>query len=249
MLERIVNRLSPMTYTQPVLPLLLLFSLAMHLMSARSRRRYLLSILASLALFLWAWPPVAWLLTGSLEWRYRPGVSGREPEAIVVLSGYVEGNEPGLGSRLGRDSAVRCGYASWLHRRKWSRTPIIVTGDDRVTSLMRDQLVADGVPPELIWREGQSSSTFESALHTARLLREKSIRRIALVTEAFHMPRAEASFRKQGVEVDVAPCGFRTPSFGGNLEDWIPGSGAIRGNDEMIHEFVGMGYYWLRGYI
>jgi uncharacterized SAM-binding protein YcdF (DUF218 family) len=236
-----------MTYLQPVLPLLLLLSLTIGLLHRRtSRRLHLLSVFATLGLFLWAWPPVAWLFAGSLEWWYRPASFAGKPEAFVVLSGYVEGSETGVDHRLGRDTLVRCAYAAWLHR-KWRWVPVVVTGNRLITNLMRVQLAAQGVPEEMIWTEPQSTSTAENAIYSARLLREKNIRRIALVTEGFHMLRAEACFRKQGFEVQPAPCAFRTLTFGESVSDWIPGAGAIRSNEEVAHEWVGMAYYWLRG--
>ena len=237
-----------MTYLQPALPLLLLFSLAVGLIRRRNRGLHILSVFASLGLLLWAWPPVAWLVTGSLEWWYRPGALAGEPQAIVVLSGGVEARETGLERRLARNSAVRCGYAGWLYRR-WRQVPIVVSGDRLTTSLMRAQLVADGVPEEMIWTEAQSTSTTEHAVQSAKLLHKKSVRRIALVTEGYHMPRSEACFRKQGFEVQPAPCAFRTSSFGDTLEDWVPGTTAIRQNEQALHEWIGLAYYWLRGYI
>ena len=234
-----------MTYLQVVLPLLLLVSLA-----AIYRGHRALSILTSLGLLLWAWPPIAWLLSGSLEWWYRPDAPAQEPQAIVVLSGTIEGREPGLDHRLARDSAVRAGYAGWLHQRKWPRAPILVTGNDQTTKYIQVQLARDGVPEELIWVEAESASTADNAYNCARLLREKGIHRIALVTEAYHMLRAEASFRKHGgLEVLPAPCGFRTATFAEDMEDWVPNTTAIRKNEQAAHEWVGLAYYWLRSYI
>jgi uncharacterized SAM-binding protein YcdF (DUF218 family) len=239
-----------MTYLQPLLPLLLLFSLTVSLMRRHHPGLRNLSVLASLGLFVWAWPPSACLISGSLEWWYRPGPSavGEEPQAIVVLSGGVEDPEPGVENRLARNSAVRCGYAGRLHR-KWPKALIVVSGDRATTALMRAQLAADGVPQEMIWTESQSSSTAEHALRCAELLHGKSVRRIALVTEAYHMPRSEACFRKQGFQVQPAPCAFRTALFRGSIGDWVPGAAAIRQNEQAFHEWIGLAYYWLRGYI
>ena len=245
-----------MTYQQPVLPLLLLLALAVGVIPRRtSRGLHRLSVLAGLALFLWTWPPVAWLFSGSLEWWYHHGSFSREPGAIVVLGGTMEAREVGIDHRLARDTFVRCAYAAWLHR-KWRRVPILVTGsvgipgDATITNRMRTQLVADGVPEEMIWAEPRSTSTSENAVNSAKLLHEKGIRSVALVTEGIHMLRAEASFRKQGFEVQPAPCAFRaTSTFGSNIGHWAPGARAIRDNEEALHEWVGMAYYWARGYI
>jgi uncharacterized SAM-binding protein YcdF (DUF218 family) len=239
-----------MTYLQPVFPLLLLTSLAVCILPRRtSRGRRILPVLISLGLVLWAWPPTAWLLSGSLEWWYRPDVFSAEPQVIVVLSGSVEGRELGLDHRLGRDSAVRSGYASWLHHRKWRDIPILVTGNRNSTKYIRAQLMTDGISQEMIWVEPQSASTADHAFYCARLLREKRIHKIALVTEAYHMLRSEACFRKQGFEVLPAPCAFRSATFGDAIDDWVPNTSAVRSNEHVAHEWVGLAYYWLRGYI
>jgi uncharacterized SAM-binding protein YcdF (DUF218 family) len=236
-----------MTYLQPILPLLLVLSLVLHLVRKRSSRRlHWFSLFSSVSLFLWAWPPAAWLLAGTLEWWYPPEAALKDPEAIVVLSGSIEGREVGLEHRLTHGSATRCAFGAWLHLRRY-RVPVVITGDQRITSLMRAQMIAHGVPEQMIWQEPQSSSTSDHAVNCAKLLTQKGIRRIALVTEAYHMLRSEASFRKQGLDVQPAPCGFRTSDFGDTVSDWIPGSRAIRSNEEIAHEWVGLAYYWVRG--
>jgi hypothetical protein len=49
---------------------------------------------------------------------------------------------------------------------------------------------------------------------------------------AYHMLRAESCFRKQvGLEVLLAPCAFRTATFGEEIEDWVPNTSAIRKNE------------------
>jgi hypothetical protein len=46
------------------------------------------------------------------------------------------------------------------------------------------------------------------------------------------MLRAESCFRKQvGLEVLLAPCAFRTATFGEEIEDWVPNTSAIRKNE------------------
>ena len=138
---------------------------------------------------------------------------------------------------------MRCRYAAWLYREGW-RIPVVVSGGrqgDRVlAAIMREVLVAEGVPWETIWLEGVSNSTRENAAYTAKLLLPRGIRRIVLVTEAYHMRRAERDFRKERFEVEPAPCAYRSAEFTGNWQQWIPNSRAIEINEDTLHEWLAM---------
>ena len=113
---------------------------------------------------------------------------------------------------------------------------------------MRDFLQRAGVPESIIWTEERSYSTHENAAYGSEILRQHGIDRIALVVDAQSMPRAAACFRKQGIAVVPAPCEFH--AFGPPLsEEFLPNWNAIRRNERTLHELVGLGYYWLRGWI
>jgi len=70
-------------------------------------------------------------------------------------------------------------------------------------------LVRLGIPERAIERELWSLSTCENARYTARILRARGQRRVALVTCDWHMPRALASFSLAGLEALALPA--RTP--------------------------------------
>src|SRR5215813_3586856 len=195
-----------MTYLQPVLFLLFLliaYGLAFHNVY-RSRR---LAWIALILMFLWAWPPFAWLFSGTLEWFYQPGhLPPPDAEAIVVLSGAVVGPKPSVPEPyVAWDTYRRCKYAAWLYRH-WRAVPVIASGGptrEHVTMsvLMRAALQAEGVPAGSISTEEHSSSTYENGAFTARILRSRGMYKIVLVTEAHHMLRSEKVFRKQGLDV------------------------------------------------
>ena len=113
---------------------------------------------------------------------------------------------------------------------------------------MRELLRRAGVPPDLIWTEENSRSTYENALFAAEILRKKGITKVALVVDATSMPRAAACLRKQGIQVLPAPCDFRV--FGRPyLDEFIPNWKAVRRNERTLHELVGLAWYWFRGRI
>jgi uncharacterized SAM-binding protein YcdF (DUF218 family) len=242
-----------MTYLHPVIPALLVLAFAGALYGNRKGGQRT-TLLALLGLFLWAWPPIAWLTAASLELRYplREFPTG-DADAIVVLSSGVRQAHPSMPEETADwETYVRCRYAAWLYHH-WRAVPVVASGGAApravAADVMRQVLEKEGVPPEKILTEGRSHSTYENAAFTAALLMPAGTRRIALVTEAFHMPRAEAAFRKQGFAVAAAPCAYRQLEFPSWPVWLLPGTGSLRQNDEALHEWIGLAWYCLSGKI
>ena len=243
-----------MTYLQPVFPLLIVL-IALGLMRAAAPRWRRVGIAAVVALFLFSWKPFAVLANLSLEWQYRIAAPAPQPVgAIVVLSGGVY--PPGLSQPKPAptlDTYVRCQYAAWLHR-NWSAVPVFASGGTNadgvvLSGVMRHVLEAEGVPAAAVIEETASTSTYTNATRTAALLRQRGIRKIALVTEAFHMLRSELCFRKQGIEVVPAPCTFRGKVFEPKFGDLLPGTKGMQWNGDVLHEWVGLVWYRIAGRI
>ena len=112
---------------------------------------------------------------------------------------------------------------------------------------MRHLLESEGVPRPMIWIESRSMNTHENAAYSAEILREHGAVRVVLVVEASSMPRASRSFRKAGIMVIPSPVRFTQLSW--EWSDWLPGWPAIKSNGETLHEFGGLLWYKLRGWI
>jgi uncharacterized SAM-binding protein YcdF (DUF218 family) len=220
----------------------------------RSRRGRAAALAGAIGIFLWTWPPFSVLLSTTLEGRYpvRPFPPG-DAQAIVVLSGAVFQSNPVPELLPGVTTYVRCSYAAWLYRH-WKPLPVVATGGMpmdgiAIADVMRQVLQARGVPDSGITTERFSRSTRENAAFTAAILLPRGIRTIALVTDAFHMPRAERAFRKAGFVVVPAPCGFRKSAFDTIGSLLLPDARAALYNDEALHEWVGLLWYKLSGAI
>jgi uncharacterized SAM-binding protein YcdF (DUF218 family) len=61
------------------------------------------------------------------------------------------------------------------------------------------------------------------------------------------MRRAAACFRKLGIEVVPAPSRF--DDLSATIDDWLLSWKAVRGNEETLHEALGLLLYRLRGWI
>jgi uncharacterized SAM-binding protein YcdF (DUF218 family) len=239
-----------MTY----LPLALLaFFLFTAISLARRRRRA--AWVGLMLIFLWTWPPFAWLLSGSLEWFYpAAGMPAGDAQAIVVLGGATEPSNPSIPDPYaGWGTYQRCKHAAWLYHH-WRAVPIIASGgagDSKVViaQLMRTALEADGVPASAIATEERSGSTYQNGVFTARLLRSRGLQKIALVTHAYHMLRSEKVFRKQGINVSPAPCAAYTAGFRLSIRDVFPTATTLTANDSILHEWVGLVCYKIMGWI
>lgn len=78
-------------------------------------------------------------------------------------------------------------------------------GDAVEADVMATELRERGVPGAAIVRERCSLSTAENARFSAAILERRGLRRAAIVTCAWHVPRAVALFRRAGVDVDAIP--------------------------------------------
>jgi uncharacterized SAM-binding protein YcdF (DUF218 family) len=76
---------------------------------------------------------------------------------------------------------------------------------------------AAGVPRSALLVENQSRNTIENALFSAQLLQARNIRRIILVSDRVHLPRAALLFRLAGLRV-VGRAGVRASSRIGAFE-------------------------------
>jgi uncharacterized SAM-binding protein YcdF (DUF218 family) len=179
-------------------------------------------------------------------------------QAIVVLAAGQLENAPEYDSQAIPDyvALARLRYAAHLQRR--TGLPVLVSGGnggDKVDVNDKDReyakadamavaLRADfGVPVK--WIEPNSRDTAENAAYSAELLRPGGVKRILLVTDAMHMPRARAAFLRTGLEVVDAPTMFfRDQALGAGA--WLPSAEGMRRSWYAIYEWIGIAWYNLR---
>lgn len=135
-----------------------------------------------------------------------PGL--QRPDAIIVLGCALVFAGGRLTGALARrvDAGVRTFVSAG------AEPVVIVTGgrawDGTVEADgMQAALVERGIPLAKIVRERCSLSTRENARFTARVLRRHGLSRVAVVTCFWHLPRASALFRAEGLAVTGVPAG------------------------------------------
>lgn len=197
---------------------------------------------AILLLLALSMPPVADRLMRSLE--NHPPISAADlgrVQAIVVLGGgnYIAAPEYG-GDTVSRWTLERVRYGVHLQRR--SGLPILVTGGAPFGGRPEGETMKEAAERDfggkVRWVETASSDTAENAQYSARLLKTDNVRRVALVSQAWHLPRAMALFEAHGLEPVAAPTGFTThpPSAFAYL---LPSVGALEDSTMATREWLG----------
>ena len=95
------------------------------------------------------------------------------------------------------------------------------------------------------WREDRSRTTLENAQASITILEATGIRRVYLVTHAWHMPRARLAFEQAGFEVIPAATGYAT-RFRLTALDFVPDTRALRESSIYFREIIGIGWYRLQ---
>lgn len=198
-------------------------------------------------LWLLSTPYVANELLRALEGAPHPVNPNTEPaDAIVVLGGgtYFDAPEYG-GDTVSAFTLVRLRYAARLARE--TGKPVLVSGGnpegnripegDQMKAVLENEF---HVPVK--WVEKRSRNTHENAVFSYRILSPLGIRRIYLVTHAWHMPRASMAFRSAGFDVVPAATMYATMPPASILQ-FIPDARALQDSRWFFHEIIGLAWY------
>jgi uncharacterized SAM-binding protein YcdF (DUF218 family) len=201
---------------------------------------------------------VGYLAALSLESAYPPweGVPERTDTIVVLSSGYNVYDARGSHIDLDANMLGRCLHAARLYKKAGAcrivcsggKVPLDIPGPS-LARAMSDFLVDLGVRPADIVLEERSRTTYENALYTDELLRDLGVRRVILVTDAAHMYRSARCLRALGVEVTPAACNYRATWFPWQASRFLPTPDGAQDTDAALHEWVGIVWYWLRGWI
>ncbi|HKJ89397.1 MAG TPA: YdcF family protein, partial [Gammaproteobacteria bacterium] len=173
--------------------------------------------------------------------------------AIVVLGGGQIPDSPEYGRAAPGDATLeRTRYAALLARR--SDLPVFTTGGlplgrgAPTGRIMARILTRDyGIDPGRVHAETASRNTHENATRVKPLLRGRT--HVVLVTTAWHMPRAMATFAADGMDPIPAPTDYHN-GYGEPYSwlDFLPSIGYLEISGMAAHEYLGLFYYWVRGW-
>ena len=208
-----------------------------------------LSIPSAVFLYLFSIQPVSNLLLSPLQ-KACPlpsavSVAKFKPDAIAVLgSGAYNKNT------LDGDSLNRL-YAGFKLYKRY-KIPVIVSGGYAASTVsvaeaMRNILLEIGVPKSYVITEDESNDTYHNARYVLRICGRRGLKRIILVTSAYHMPRAMFLFNevKGGMKIIPYPTDFKTDKHY-NIYGYIPQLGNLIISEEAMHEYIGYFYYYIK---
>lgn len=179
----------------------------------------------------------------------------RRYDAVIVLSGFVYDEALRRHGTPSYGEAVDRLIASYdVLRSDRARVAVLTgsaAGSDPAWSeaaIMARQLEAWGVARERLIEEPRARNTYENAVESARIVRERGLRSLLLVTSAAHMPRAVGCFRAQGLEVDTLPVDYRTGGWLSARWSLLPRAAHLAASEDALRELFGRVVYRLRGY-
>ena len=186
------------------------------------------------------------------EYQYQAPITVPKADAVLVLSGMLEGfeTEDGYITEWGDPDRffvgvqlVKMGKADRLiftrGKMPWSESP--PEGE-----LLKQKALEMGIIPEQILLTSIVSNTAEESSAVKDLLAERQLNKIILVTSSFHLPRAKLLFDQVGVETYPYPTDFKVASRDITWLHFIPSADALRNTSSGIREYLGRIYYWLK---
>ena len=186
-----------------------------------------------------------WLQRG-LEQPYAQRAASDYPkvDAIVVLGGGKLPNDPDWDSDDPDMHATRLGFGLQLFQHGRAGT-LLLSGADQALK-MAHRLEQQGVPANALIVEDASGNTHQNALYSIAILKQRKLHDVLLVTSGIHMPRAEASFARQGFVVIPAPA---PDEYQGPSSSWWPRRSALTLSARCLREYLGMWVYRVRGWV
>ncbi|MBD2138826.1 YdcF family protein [Anabaena sp. FACHB-1237] len=232
------------------------------------KRPKIAAICISLSLILLLVCSNAWVaknLVKSLEWQNIPSVEIPQADAMVVLGGATKSK---IWPRTVVDlseTGDRVIYAAQLYLQK--KAPVIILSGGRInwrgsgtseSADMADILISLGIPKSAIIQEPNSLNTYQNAVNVKKILTEKGLKKILLITSAMHTPRSLKIFQRQGIDAIPAPTDFLVSE--GELNELVdtpksailnllPDTNNLHQFTNALKEYIGNFIYALRGWL
>lgn len=213
----------------------------------------LVAVVAVAEMLLFAWPPVADALVAPLQDEALALAQQAKPccyEAIVVLGGAITpAAPPHMVQPHLTDSADRVWEAARLYHRGVAPR-IIPTGGGypaeggtppmTEAEAMRIFLRDLGVPEQAIVEEDKARNTIQNIAFVRTMVGDKPV---ALVTSAYHMPRAMRLARRMGLNASAFPTAWIAPAAArpawGN---WLPDVDALSASAIALWELMALAF-------
>jgi len=171
-------------------------------------------------------------------------------DCIVVFAGGV-----GESGKAGQGYEERVQYSVDLYNKGYAKYIIFSSGYTYVfeeTQVMKALAVSLDVPQEAIVLENKAGNSYENVKFTRDILMQKGWRKILLVSSPYHMLRTSLVFKKNAKDIKVTYTPlprslfyFRANKVGKIIQKRI----SLKQIKGILHEYLGILYYWWKGWI
>lgn len=204
-------------------------------------------------------------LAQSLEWQNIPQAELPTADAIAILGGGTRSPAYPRPDVDLTDAGDRVWYGANLYRA--GKAPKIIVSGGRIdwkgsgspeSDDLTKLLIQMGVPQADIISEANSFNTHDNAVNIQKILTERGLRSILLVTSAMHMPRSLAIFHRLGINAIAAPTDYRISQLEidqpnrqteSAILSFVPDEDYFSLTTQAIREYVGILVYKLRGWL
>ena len=123
----------------------------------------------------------------------------------------------------------------------------LINNKYREAKEIKNHLIRNKIPEEDIWIENTSRNTYENASNSAKILKEKGVNSILLITSAIHMRRSLFCFEEANIKPTPFSTDYTSKTRKFNLEYMLIPSmeGFIKWQD-LIHEYIGYIVYRIK---
>ena len=111
-------------------------------------------------------------------------------------------------------------------------------------AVLTDYAIQYGIPSNQIFVSGLVTNTADEAAAVKKMTLGN---KIIFVTSAFHMPRAQMLFEKEGLEVVPYPVDFKSLTTDSvTFMDYLPNGQSLAKTEMGMRELIGRLFYWLK---
>ncbi|MEO8428847.1 MAG: YdcF family protein [Verrucomicrobiota bacterium] len=230
------------------------------LLVRRKYREAWLPLTTTALIWVFGCTPLSARLLATLEKPYaKAGVDNLPAcDAVVMLGGCARASQYDAQS-IDLTAAVDRVTTAWrLVRQNKARALVLGGGGHRVNGIEQAEgkLLLNALGDlgfELVpaYSLGICSNTHDEARRVEPLIKEHAWRSLLLVTSAYHMKRAEATFRKLNLPITTVACDFQVVGCFNSTDRFtaFPDSEKLRQMELYLHEVIGLLIYRWRGWV
>ncbi|MBN3038399.1 MAG: YdcF family protein [Candidatus Omnitrophica bacterium] len=182
--------------------------------------------------------PFLWFMAKPLKITETP----KPADVIVVFAGGV-----GESGKAGQGYEERVMYAIDLYNRGFADKIIFSSGFTyaiKEAEVMKAIAVSLDIPERNIKLEKNASNTLQNVVFTKRVMETNDWDSALVVSSPYHMRRLKLVYRKNAPEIEATLTPVPNSLFYGDEEEV-----ALRHIRAIVHEYLGIIYYWWKGYI